>query len=240
MDEQVRAELRTLRARAYGPEADIQADPAAAHRLAQLESLIARTPSATTATADADRGIEAPVEVLVDEPPAEPAPSASVPAPDAPRRPWWRRTAVMWTASVIVAVLAGALIEQAVSRAVDGEVAVLDIDLGAERPSFLGSRAGTAVVYDDYLDLTVVGGLQAGNDESGPCMAIVRSDDILTEEQSLRGPYHWGCGAGEYSAVVQLVVSESSPERLRERFPVGTSLSFQQRGTQVVVRAIEP
>lgn len=51
MDEQQAAELRVLRARAYGPDADISADPAALARLHELEQR--STAEAAVATADA-------------------------------------------------------------------------------------------------------------------------------------------------------------------------------------------
>jgi hypothetical protein len=47
MDEQSGDELRSLRQRAYGPNADIQQDPVALERLRQLEAQTAPRPSAT-------------------------------------------------------------------------------------------------------------------------------------------------------------------------------------------------
>ena len=41
MDTDIREELRLLRARAFGPAADIDRDPAALHRLRELEALTA-------------------------------------------------------------------------------------------------------------------------------------------------------------------------------------------------------
>lgn len=118
MDEDA-AELKALRRRAYGPDADIHADPTALARLEQLEEQVRREreaalstavapsapgPAATGSSASATRAPAppAPAAVLTD-PATAPAPeSAREPAPPARRR-WVVAGAVLVVGAVIVA-----------------------------------------------------------------------------------------------------------------------------------------
>ena len=83
MDDETLIELRALRARAYGPDADIDADPAARARLAELESSARAATSASEPArptpADVpglDNG-QAPEDALAPDAAAEPAAASS-------------------------------------------------------------------------------------------------------------------------------------------------------------------
>ena len=91
-------ELAELRARAYGPEADIEADPAAMARLAELE---AAHLSAVTAERAGGSTVVAPVPAAASaEPTRDPRPAGA-------RRPS-RRAGVVIGATVLVGALAAA------------------------------------------------------------------------------------------------------------------------------------
>ena len=131
-------ELAALRARAYGPAADIDGDPEVLARLRDLE-IAAREGQTTTdeasrtAAAEASRTDAASVDAVTeslfgvagtsgDDPEGSPAPAASgsaaaatspeaVPAPPRQLRPIAARWAVAWAASVAaVAVIVGGLV----------------------------------------------------------------------------------------------------------------------------------
>ena len=76
MDDASAAELRRLRARAYGPDADLLEDPAASSRLMELEAQLraereAERPPVATASSASGTG-------------REPGPAAEAQSPDAP------------------------------------------------------------------------------------------------------------------------------------------------------------
>lgn len=123
MSPERRRELAELRARAYGPEADIHLDEHAVARLEQLEALVRRSPGSDAPVSSAPSGVsaqstapQAPAAVLAPSEPAraEASPSAVAPppavAPLAAVAPlgWWRSIPVWAVVSVgaIVAALA--------------------------------------------------------------------------------------------------------------------------------------
>lgn len=105
----IERELESLRRRAYGPDADIAADPEAAGRLDRLE----RAARATTGTRDAsgrNRQDPAPHHDHPAHVPHHTPEALTAPAPDPPdeppaRSPWWR-THPLWLAIATVAVSA--------------------------------------------------------------------------------------------------------------------------------------
>ena len=54
------------------------------------------------------------------------------------------------------------------------------------------------------------------------------------------GPSTGGCSAGEFPPTAGLVVTRSSPDELRERFPIGTALQFVAEGSEVHIYAKAP
>lgn len=93
MDDDLRRELSTLRARAYGPDPDIHDDPAALTRLRELEEL-ARGAAPVSAAPEPEAEPTFPPKPPL--PPVPPLPvsqlpvsqlSAATPLPDAPTEP---------------------------------------------------------------------------------------------------------------------------------------------------------
>ncbi|WP_409047499.1 hypothetical protein AB2L57_15370 [Microbacterium sp. HA-8] len=165
MDESTVSELRALRARAYGPEADIADDPARLRRLEELEAIARASrysagrdePAAepdpavpVVAGTSADAGgprHRAPEPGWEAEAGPEPTPSA-VQSDATPTRGEQRRSrlVIAWVASLVIAVLITAIVTGVVSRRVQAdprEVGVLGIDTFAELPEiFAGWQCG--------------------------------------------------------------------------------------------------
>ena len=142
MSESVDEELRVLRERAYGPDADIHDDPSALARLHELESADASAePAPRSAVVDgrgsaaSDHATDQPVELEPVDPGGEDAVPAEEALADAPRdgvRLWrWtvsrRRAMWLWAGSLVVALVAGAAI-WAVATQPRGHVATLEED----------------------------------------------------------------------------------------------------------------
>jgi hypothetical protein len=100
-------ELNDLRARAYGPESDIEADPAAMSRLIELEAahIAAVTPVSATASADhrtagtAQMSAPAPGDAAEGSPPPKSEPKSEPMTPptsgEGPGRPTWHRATLL-------------------------------------------------------------------------------------------------------------------------------------------------
>jgi hypothetical protein len=152
---------------------------------------------------------------------------------DAPVRPWWRRIPVLWAASVVAALLIGAGLSTWIQNIEEGGVAVLSEDAEAEWPDeSFGVRPSGGRVFDDFHGLRVLSLRQSvvpGSSQT--CLYILTPPD---------GFGAGSCAAGSYPASASLEVVQSSPDELRERFPLGTSLQFVLEGPNVRVYAREP
>jgi hypothetical protein len=251
MDDDVRHELRRLRARAYGPDADIAGDPAASERLAVLEELERRErfspPPQTPAPHDpaqptasgGDDGAEGPGESEVedDEEPRE-------------RRPLVRSRRQVWAWAISLAVVT-ALASAAtalsvtflpVSNSVGApQVGTLEEDPDTETPSIFGQRTGAERAFKDFYGVTAfVGFAQVDATENrSPCVYLLDSSEVA--ERGARGVsgnfVYGGCGAGIFPATVEFVVAEGMPEPFIDRFPIGTSVQFVFDGENVGVFA---
>ncbi len=257
-------ELHSLRERAYGPTADIHADPAAMARLAELEAQ-ARAVATPVPASEPDAASPAPVDVALVDPPApvppredadveapfaEPlAPDAGtgIPAPatDAPAAqpssatPWWRRRMpLLWAGSVVAALILGAGVTLAIESFESGAVAVLAPDPDAEWSDAIwgGPDAQDAIGFEEFFGLTVISQPQQWSSagDTLPCMAIFGGEG---DNIIYAGS---GCGAGRFPAVTSFVVSRDSPKELRDRFPEGTALQFVLEDGRVHVYAEEP
>ena len=184
MDEQTAAELRALRARAFGPEADIADDSSALQRLQELEAAARASepapepPAPTIAAADvpdetADRAVEAAASAPAMEPGHAPPEvrDALDAEPEAPRgltvaarrfvsRLTPRRVVALWIASLAVAVIVAATTSWAVTRRVQADplqVASLGAIAGAPLPAFLsGAQDIESTVHADFHGLSAV------------------------------------------------------------------------------------
>ncbi len=112
------AELQELRRRAYGPDADIETDPAALARLHELEDAAAAKPAATSdpsapeaAAKPATDALPSPPDSSADAPAADPLetaePSAPAQAPASPRVSRLRALAARTTATRRARLLTG-------------------------------------------------------------------------------------------------------------------------------------
>jgi hypothetical protein len=275
-------ELRALRARAYGPDADIHDDPAALARLQQLETQAreaegpgapesdASTPAASAEEMDAGgpaapQTAPHPLDVFLADtaPPVRqdaspaPTPEAGIPStgdpstgdpstgdpstgdpadPPAPiRRPWYRRTRVLWALSLVAAVLVGVGLTLSVQSLTSGKVAALAVDDGGTWPATFGERPPGGVLFDEFHGLSVVTFPQGfGLDPTELCLYIVAG----AGETSTMGSV--SCGSGPFPATASLTVTADSPKKLREAFEVGTALKFVHEGDQVQVYAKAP
>lgn len=160
------------------------------------------------------------------------APTSEVSA-KAPARPWWRRIPVLWAASVVAALFIGAGVSVWMQNLEEGRVAVLSEDSDAEWPDmFFGARPADGLVFDGFHGLTVLSFPQSvAQGSAQTCLYILTPPD---------GFGAGSCAAGSYPASASMEVVSSSPEALRDRFPLGTSLQFVLEGSTVQVYARAP
>lgn len=249
-------ELAALRARAYGPRADIATDPAALSRLRELEEA-ERAPSRELAARLEPEETSTPVRSPLDDPTfAGPVGMASMGegAPGtvlhgAARRPrpiaaWW---IIAWAASVlIVAVVVGAMVFGLASvRPVSmqtGATQIASLDEPVETPPWLDQWLGGArdILVFRYEGLVVArtSGTMFGADPDSECLFLADERGYNPADGSLTGRVLSGCGVREFAATVQFVVDAESPEGLREAFPDGTALQFVLDGDMVGVFAL--
>nr|WP_307328264.1 hypothetical protein [Microbacterium sp. SORGH_AS_1204] len=254
MDDGARRELETLRARAYGPDADIDTDPTAAQRLRELEEqqrerhslpIAVRLPEAGIRGSESDARVP-----LVDA--DDPLVDADDPLVDADepreRRPLVRSKRNLWAWAISLAVVTAlasaatalSLTFVPVSNSVGApQVGTLELDPDAETPSVFGQRTGQERAYRDFYGVTAfVGYAQTDATENrNPCIYLLDSDEVAASDSSgIRGNFvYGGCGAGVFPATVQFVVAEGMPEAFVERFPVGSSVQFVFDGENVGV-----
>ncbi|MEU1973160.1 hypothetical protein ABZ477_16005 [Microbacterium sp. NPDC019599] len=237
-------ELRSLRARAYGPNADIHDDPVAMERLRLLEAQsprdFASSPPSTPGPAawpdewDEDEPAPAPEEA---PPPADheastptPVPEAALQAPPpapAPRRP--RRGALLWAGALVLALIVGAAITYTTFQVRMGQVGVLAEDPDAPWPDTLGARSEGGMVFEQFHGLNVLLAPQFWSSaEPSLCLFVLPAET----DGSLLGI---GCGAGEFDPTAAIIVTADLPDELLERFEVGSALQFVLHDGEVVV-----
>lgn len=251
-------ELALLRRRAYGPDADIEDDPAALARLRELEAAagpegrISRGSSGLQLPARADEPAapakEQPAEALAapSEPPADSEGDTGMGQPVAPppREPlsaWLPRRRGWWAGSLAIAAAAGVVLSlvttPAVPRTGGGrEVGVLAEDPGFERPDFFEVAPESLRGFEEFFGLTVFSSgeewIGGGTDE---CLLVVGPASDERQPQ-----FFLGCGVGAFAAAVQFRVQPGMPDELLERYPEGTPLQFIRQGDAVRVLAGDP
>jgi hypothetical protein len=258
-------ELTALRARAYGPGADIDSDPAARARLEALE-----------ASARAARRPLAPPVIPRPAPPlpAPPAPPATTesatdpttlttftsdPAQPAPaRRRLWAATwagSLAAVATVAVAVTAAASAQFAwpatsYSDAGVSRVASLPVDPDSTVGSQYFGGDIDATVHEAFAGVTAFTFTYEypGGEADSLCIAVVPSNEVNglgndpgdDGSATYTGPLTQSCSAGAFPAAASMVVTDQAPAALRDRFPVGSSLQFVHHGDAVEVFAADP
>jgi hypothetical protein len=236
-------ELAVLRMRAYGPDADIHKDPAAWHRLQELEapSLAASKPDSTALAASHDgcevmMGSSEPDDPAVTAGGSE-ATSSGTDLESPPRRRGFRGRAV-WVSSVVIAGLMGAGIGGNAASYDPTVVAVLsEADhLGIPDDFAQGlQRIEQATRFDDFMGVQVVTSTEPFN-ASAPqlqgCISI-RLGDV----------YRAGCTAGDFDPMTEIAAgagSGASWAKIRDVYGDNAVLRFTQSGDHVVVQASNP
>lgn len=199
MDAAARAELETLRRRAYSSDADITDDPAALDRLAELEDL-ARTPIVVVDEPSSD--ISAPTEDS--HPPSGPAVALhppSIPAP--PKRSGWHLALVGLTAAAAFVLGATAWAEM---RAAPAPLTQVPLD----------AVAGDALAMATDPDVTVLHILRL----DGAAAAYMDPNSSRPPEFPIDEP-RWQTALGEYygydlwiTGTVRLETSAAADQRL--------------------------
>lgn len=262
MDEPTTHELAALRARAYGPRADIDGDPVAIARLRELETAarIAAEPTQSVREAapsedDSDTADDA-ADAAADDTAANAgaddvdalrllvADSTGVAGPRAPRpvRVGW---VIAWAASVLVVALTvgGMVFALASIRPVSPvtgatQVASLDDPVPTDDTVWVqrwfGGASGEIVAFD-YLGLVVIQTPSLYYSTGQECLVVAPRDGFNEENDSFEGAMYTGCRAGSFPAAVQFVVNESAPQEVRDLFADGTGLSFVLDGDVVGV-----
>lgn len=261
MDAATLDELRTLRARAYGPSADIDQDPAALQRLHELEARRG-TPDEAAPEAPAEpfeasplgapaavQGAgalpagDAPDLLVLDEPTESPTP-----APARPRKP--RRLSsqilALWVLTVVgAAALAAGLTYSLTSvppiDASSGatQIDTLEPDPFIEVPSgWFG--AGPSSIAFEYYGLTLFESTGGYTGVGTDCFALVDSEQLPEPDTdmntwSISGIMYNGCRAGSFPPTIQFVVDSSAPQQLRDRFPADSALQFVFDGSRIGV-----
>ncbi|MFF2486847.1 hypothetical protein ACFVSU_10625 [Microbacterium sp. NPDC058062] len=162
----------------------------------------------------------------------------SDPVEGATARPWWRRTPVVWAASVVVAMLVGVGLTVLVQSMEAGRVGVLGVDPDADWPEEVwGGPTEDSLAFESFYGLSVLSQPQVtgdGTQGAVPCLIVFSG---VGDNPSYLGG---ACGAGPFPAQAALVVGRQAPSELRERFAEGTALQFVLDGEQVHVYAREP
>jgi hypothetical protein len=242
MDEAQRGELRGLRRRAYGPRPDL--DDAELDRLRELEArqggAAVTSPSARTAAPAAPPAAHPAEPALEEHDPAAHDPAADDPATDhsdeddalAPRpaSPRRQRTAILWAASVLVAVGATVALTTGFASMTGREVGTVALDPDRPVPDRWDDwYQDVATGVGEFHGLTVIG-LENPEDDAA-CVTVVAP-------RFARGANPvGGCAAGSFPARGVLTVTGDMPAELRDEFPEGTALEFVLEGGSVRVTA---
>ncbi len=229
------AELRALRARAYGASADIDDDPDAVRRLADLERQARRAIDDAPSVVEDRTPHDSPGGKEDETPSASPQPVADQPdAPivaASPGRLARRRLIVAWVLSIVVtatlAVAATILVTGANAAGGSHRVALLEVDPAFVPPSnFLGGDTRGFVPFEGLTAISTTAGLGAEDEE--PCLVVMTTDDYnaSADTGTLEGSVYTGCRAQQFPASAQFVIDAASPEPLRERFGTGRGIRF--------------
>lgn len=260
VDDDAAGELTALRARAYGPTADIGMDAAARARLAELEARERAvrmpvtpapvppplpTPEPTVPRVGARRSDDAaPPSTTTTTHITAPEPTTQL--PDRTRRVLWGTAWVGSLAAVatVVAVVATAASAQfawpATSMADDGVTFVthLAVDPDVDVPTNYYGGEDDTVVYEAIAGLTPFTFTYDYEGGVNICVIAVPSQHI--EEPEFASTSAQGCSTGAFPAAAALLVTEDAPPVLQQRFPIGTSLQFVLQGDGIDVFSAPP
>lgn len=225
-------DLTRLRARAYGPDADIWQDPAAMARLAELES--AQHPPPAPGAEPSPPG-------------TEPGGSTGGPADTRPGGPAARRMRGAWIAAwaasiVVVGVAVGLAVHATGGSAPSSAEPEATLDATLDEPAALDTwirrwfvDKGVGVTLYSYRGLLIARAPVGSFDSRAECLFVVGEQDIDPHDGSVDGDVRTGCGAGAFPATVQFVVDTAAPSALRERFADGTGVRIVSDGGVIEV-----
>jgi hypothetical protein len=260
MSESSVEELRALRRRAYGPAADIHADPEALKRLTQLENPEASSAAASTLPDETDPNSSEPSH-SEDASHSSPFDQPSTSPPVAHHRFRYRPSRLTVLVASAVAMLAAvAIVTLTVVQRVQtdplqvgaSQIARLSVDPGFQPPSALNNADSASLVgYQDFYGLRpvvsepsdgVTGRLPGtyGSGATSDCMTIYQPEKFEATGDGYSysgGVFLTGCAAGAFPATATFTVPDDSPKELREAFPVGTALQFvhDSKNNEIVV-----
>ncbi|WP_316290088.1 hypothetical protein, partial [Clavibacter michiganensis] len=180
---------------------------------------------ATAQRALAVRVGTAPADPAIDERDADDddAPASRAPAPR-------RRTAILWAASVLVAVGATVALTSGLASMTGRDVGTVALDPDRPVPDRWDDwYQDVATGVGEFHGLTVIG-LENPEDDAA-CVTVVAP-------RFARGTNPvGGCAAGSFPARGVLTVTGDMPAELRDEFPEGTALEFVLEGGSVRVTA---
>lgn len=259
MDDASAAELSRLRARAYGPDADLADDPAARSRLEELEAqLRAEREAQRPSVAAVSRASEPPADSVgarsvtpggdtsVTDVGAEAEEDAAASRVWALLRMLTSRLPPVATAMVAVAIAAAVALTASIvwglaslpvisQTTASRQVATLEINDDVAIPEgFFGTTSEQAIAYEYYGLLMAQSSAMSPNGES-ECLIGLDEDDLTADGQGVNGPFYYGCRAGAFPATIEVPLDDTAPERLRAQFPEGGALQFVLQGDRIGV-----
>jgi hypothetical protein len=230
MDEAQRSELRELRRRAYAPAPDL--DGAELDRLRELEARQGGAAGTASHPAGAASPVAPPAADPVAPAPADPAlderDADDDGAPESRAPASRRRTAILWAASVLVAVGATVALTSGLASMTGRDVGTVALDPDRPVPDRWDDLyQDVATGVGEFHGLTVIG-LENPEDDQA-CVTVVAP-------RFARGANPiGGCAAGSFPARGVLTVTGDMPAELRDEFPEGTALEFVLEGGSVRV-----
>lgn len=261
MNDDAAAELQALRARAYGPDADILRDPVAYDRLQDLEAQLrseqrgpersGAVPGTSSVASSTEGGAPSSAAAAAGTGDQESAGTA-VPrsteraSESGARAAWSPLTRVpplaraFWLISVMaVATLAASVTWGLASIPVISEgsgarqIAALDPDPSATAPPF--GNTDTPPVGFQFAGYTLITATNSSDGVDSECLVVFRTADVDDESGFPNGPTYYGCGAGTFPPSASLQIHAGSPAEALERFGEGSSLQFVLEGDRVGV-----
>lgn len=242
MDAALEDELRALRVRAYGRDADLAHDPEAVARLRELEAFLAASPSKTAADGGEGDDPRAPdADASVDGATDEVSPARSDES-DREQKPLRarRRGPAAYVASMIAVAAIASGVTWGVAR-----IAPVETSSGAPQIATLEPNATSAPPPDfgiapdspvwDFHGLTVFRAQEGTPEGAAECLWLWVPDGPSSDDNS-SGWGLTGCAAGSFPAAITIPLSRVGlPTELLAAFPDGAAIQFVLDGDRVGV-----
>ncbi|WP_165142517.1 hypothetical protein [Microbacterium endophyticum] len=220
------AELRVLRQRAYGPDADIARDLMALQRLRHLESnaKIASTPGASQISSGPNAKDTS--EETVGAEPADARPAVSA------RMRW------LWVASIVAAIGSASLVTVVVSTSSPTPYAQLHLIAGADVPEDLRASVDSEDYrrYDDFAGLLISSSTAPYLGQETMCIYAMHADPAVAGRYGTIA----ACALPGLEPTMDYYIDEAAPGLLREKFTDGMAVRFVLKGDTVAVYVSSP